>query len=209
MVQGGWHWQNSTSHSLHVTGPRHCPRVDKPHPASITSTRPAQPALLSPGAPGNRLRRWCRIVPVSPTGTRGSFPRIFSTGMTYSTGFLWSSWYKIWDLIEFNHPAKTKDIIYIIHINIIYIIHIICIIRIIHIMHIIHITRIIDIIHLIHITTIFRIIVCFHRRHKCTVGGHGPSVCLSRGWVGTGAILGHTRLFPATQQKLHCRFLAA
>jgi hypothetical protein len=48
-------------------------------------------------------------------------------------------------------------------------------------MHIIHITRIIDIIYLIHITTIFRIVVCFHHRHKCTVEGLGPSVCLSRG----------------------------
>ena len=41
LVQGGWHGPNCTSHSLHVTGLRHCPRIDKPHPASITSTRPA------------------------------------------------------------------------------------------------------------------------------------------------------------------------
>ena len=41
LVQGGWHGPNCTSHSLHVTGPRHCPRIDEPHPASIASTRPA------------------------------------------------------------------------------------------------------------------------------------------------------------------------
>ena len=40
------------------------------------------PGLRSPGATENRLRRWCGIVAVSPTGTRGSFPRICSTGMT-------------------------------------------------------------------------------------------------------------------------------
>jgi hypothetical protein len=39
-VQGGWHGPNSTSHSWHVTVPRHCPRVDEPNPASIASTRP-------------------------------------------------------------------------------------------------------------------------------------------------------------------------
>ena len=34
------------------------------------------PGLRSPGAPENVLRRWCGIVPVSPTGTTGSLPRI-------------------------------------------------------------------------------------------------------------------------------------
>ncbi len=37
------------------------------------------PGMRSPGAPGNVLRRWCGIVPdlpVSPTGTTGSWPRI-------------------------------------------------------------------------------------------------------------------------------------
>ena len=33
--------QNPPSCSLHITGPRQCPRVDKPHAASITSTLPA------------------------------------------------------------------------------------------------------------------------------------------------------------------------
>ena len=28
-------------HSLHITGPSQCPRVDKPHPASVAGTRPA------------------------------------------------------------------------------------------------------------------------------------------------------------------------
>ena len=35
------------------------------------------PGRRSPGAPGKRLRRWCGIVPLSPTVTTGSFPRIF------------------------------------------------------------------------------------------------------------------------------------
>ena len=49
-------------------------------------------------------------------------------------------------------------------------------IYIIHIIHIIHTIRI------MHIITIFRIVVCLHRRHKCTVEGLGPSVCFSRNW---------------------------
>ncbi len=103
MVQGGWLGPNSTSHSLHVTGPRHCPRVDEPHPASIASTRPAVARCTwKQVAQVVRNRAW------SPTSTRGSFPRICSTGMTYSTGFLCSSSYKIWDPIECNHLAKTK-----------------------------------------------------------------------------------------------------
>jgi hypothetical protein len=32
---------NPPSRSLHINGPRQCPRVDKPHPASIASTLPA------------------------------------------------------------------------------------------------------------------------------------------------------------------------
>ncbi len=28
-------------HSLHITGPSQCPRVDKPHPASVAGSRPA------------------------------------------------------------------------------------------------------------------------------------------------------------------------
>jgi hypothetical protein len=34
------------------------------------------PCRRSPAAPGNVLRRWYGIVPVSPTGTTGSLPRI-------------------------------------------------------------------------------------------------------------------------------------
>ena len=34
------------------------------------------PCLRSPGAPGKVLRMRCGIVPVSPTGTKGSLPRI-------------------------------------------------------------------------------------------------------------------------------------
>jgi hypothetical protein len=35
------------------------------------------PGLRSPGAPEKALRILCGIVPVSPTGTKGSLPRIF------------------------------------------------------------------------------------------------------------------------------------
>ncbi len=38
-----------------------------------------EPSLQSPGAPGKRLLMLWGMVPVSPTGTRGSFPRILST----------------------------------------------------------------------------------------------------------------------------------
>jgi hypothetical protein len=41
-----------------------------------------EPSRRSPGAPSKRLRRRCGMVPVSPTGTTGSFPRILSMGMT-------------------------------------------------------------------------------------------------------------------------------
>ncbi len=50
-----------------------------------------EPCMRSPGAPGKWWRRWCGIVPVSPTGTTGSFPRILWIGITYRIGFLWSS----------------------------------------------------------------------------------------------------------------------
>ncbi len=40
--------------------------------------------------PGNVLRRWCGIVPVSLTGTTGSLQRILWMGMTYRIGFLYS-----------------------------------------------------------------------------------------------------------------------
>ncbi len=41
-----------------------------------------EPSLLSLGAPSKRLHRRCGMVPVSQTGTTGSFPRILSMGMT-------------------------------------------------------------------------------------------------------------------------------
>ena len=47
-----------------------------------------EPSRRSPGAPAKRLRRRCGMVPVSPTGTTGSFPKILSIGMTYRIGFL-------------------------------------------------------------------------------------------------------------------------
>ena len=48
----------------------------------ITDDPTPAPCLLSPGAPGKTLRRWYAMVPVSPTGTTASFPRILWMGMT-------------------------------------------------------------------------------------------------------------------------------
>ncbi len=50
-----------------------------------------EPCLMSPDAPGLWWRTWCGIVPVSPNGTTGSFPRILWIGIAYRFGFLWSS----------------------------------------------------------------------------------------------------------------------
>ncbi len=48
-----------------------------------------EPSWRSPSAPGKRLCMLCSgTVQVSPTGTTGSFPRIFSTGTTSRIGFL-------------------------------------------------------------------------------------------------------------------------
>ncbi len=57
--------------SLHVTVPSQGPRIDKLHPATISRTRIA---IFSP--PEKIFRRWCVILPVSPTGTvtMGCFP---------------------------------------------------------------------------------------------------------------------------------------
>ncbi len=51
------------------------------HPLAFLHPSP-EPTLRSPGAPSKRLCRRCGMVPVSPTGTTGSFPRILSMGMT-------------------------------------------------------------------------------------------------------------------------------
>jgi hypothetical protein len=59
--------KNLPPRSLHITGPRQGPRVDKPHPASITSTRPAGCAWKEVV----QVRRWCGTLPVPPTGTTG------------------------------------------------------------------------------------------------------------------------------------------
>jgi hypothetical protein len=64
------------------------------------------PGLRSPGAPGKKLRMWCGKVPVSPTGTTGSFPRIFSMGMTKRTGFLRSSSYTTRPELGESQPVK-------------------------------------------------------------------------------------------------------
>ena len=173
-MQGGWHGPNCTSHSLHVTGPRHCPRIDEPHPASIASTRPAVARC-----------DWKQIAQM--VRNRACVPnwhkRKFSQDMLNRDDIQdWFSMVKLVYNLGSNRlqPSCLNEIM-----NIIYIIRIKRLISIIHIMHLMHvwrIIRIIRIIHINHITTIFRIVVCFHRWHKCTVEGLGPSVCLSRGW---------------------------
>ena len=60
---------------------------DQPNAHELTNHIPhpsPAPGLRSPGAPGNlkKLRRWYGMVPVSPTGTTASFPRILRMGMT-------------------------------------------------------------------------------------------------------------------------------
>ncbi len=59
--------------SLHIAGPAWSPQIDYIlHPSP-------EPSRQSPGAPGKRLLMRWGMVPVSPTGTRGSFPRMIST----------------------------------------------------------------------------------------------------------------------------------
>ena len=68
----------------------HCISLDHPKAHELTNhiLQPSQePGLLSPGAPGKTLCRGYRMVPVSPMGTTGSFPRILWMGMTWRTGF--------------------------------------------------------------------------------------------------------------------------
>ena len=184
-MQGSWHGPNCTSHSLHVTGPRHCPRIDEPHPASIASTRPVVARCA-----------WKQIAQM--VRNRACVPnwhkRKFSQDMLNRDDI--QDWFLMVKLV-YNlgsnrlQPSCRNKII-----NIIYIIRIkrlISIIHIIRLMHVWRIIRIIRIMHINHITTIFRIVVCFHRWHKCTVEGLDPvsvlaeaenrsNVCFSRGW---------------------------
>ncbi len=97
--------------SLHITGPSQCPRIDKTTSESgipvhrrrggRTRTPSRDPACgrWAAAGPGKVIAHWqavCNhavIVPVSPTGTTSSLPRILSTGMTsrYKIGFRWST----------------------------------------------------------------------------------------------------------------------
>ncbi len=166
-VQGGWNGPNCTSHSLHVTGPRHWPRIDEPHPASIasTGTRPAVTRCA-----------WKQIAQM--VQNRACVPnwhkRKFSQDMLNRDDI--QDWFSMVKLVynlgsNWFQPSCRNEIItimYIIRIN--RIIHLIHRIRLIHVWRII---RIIRIIHINHITTIFRIVVCFHGWHKyirCTPG---------------------------------------
>ena len=68
------------SHSRTVNPPSiHYISRDHPNAHELTNHIPhpsPAPGLRSPGAPGKTLRRWYGMVPVSPTGTTASFPRI-------------------------------------------------------------------------------------------------------------------------------------
>ena len=64
------------------------------------------PGRLSPYAPAKRAAMPCGTVPVSPTGTTGSFPIMLSTGTTYSTGVFGSISYRIRDPADCNHPGN-------------------------------------------------------------------------------------------------------
>ena len=88
------HGASACSHGtfLHVArqtlkppAPLHYISRDHPNAHELTNhiRHPSpEPGLRSPGAPEKWLRRWCGIVPVSPTGTTGSLPRILWIGMT-------------------------------------------------------------------------------------------------------------------------------
>ena len=64
---------------LKPPAPLHYISRDHPNAHELTNhiRHPSpEPGLRSPGAPETWLRWWCGIVPVSPTGTTGSLPRI-------------------------------------------------------------------------------------------------------------------------------------
>ncbi len=81
------------------------PRVDKPHPASIACTRSA------PEVAGSAWKNVTQVVGNCPCITDGD-NRKFSQDIlngygvqSTSTGFLWSSSYRIWEPTDFNHPV--------------------------------------------------------------------------------------------------------
>ena len=103
----GSHGTHVAQQTLELPALLHYISRDHPNAHELTNhiRHPSpEPGLRSPGAPEKWLRRRCGIVPVSPTGTTGSLPRIYSTGMTYKIGFLWSSSYTIREPIESNQP---------------------------------------------------------------------------------------------------------
>ena len=63
------------------------------------------PGVRSASASGHCLRIPLGTDPKSPTGTTGSFPRMDSTGITYSTGFFGSSSYRTRDPTDSNQAA--------------------------------------------------------------------------------------------------------
>ena len=175
LVQGGWCGPNCTSHSLHVTGPRHCPRIDKPHSATIASTRPAVARR-----PFKQVAQVVRNRAFVPNWHKRKFSQDILDRDDIQAGFFVV---KLINNLGSNRlqPSCRNDIV-----------NLICIIRI---------TRIICIMYnnafntyntynicnaYMHKPTIFRIVICFHNkfhcRHKCTVEGLGSSVRLSRGW---------------------------
>ncbi len=83
-------WHELPPHSLHVMGPRHCQRVDKPHPASIASTRPAGARCYWKQVAQVVRNRSC----VTDWYKRKFSQYILNRDDIKNTGFLWSSSYK-------------------------------------------------------------------------------------------------------------------
>ena len=110
---------------MHVTGPRHCPRIDEPHPASIASTLPAV-----------AMCAWKQVAQVvrNRSCVTNWHKRKFSQDMLYRDDIKYgvSVVKLVYNLGSNRLQPSCQNII----INIINIIHIIIIIHIIHIIHI-------------------------------------------------------------------------
>jgi hypothetical protein len=148
--------------SQHITGPPQCPRVDKPHPASIASTR-----LAVAGCAWKEVAQVVRNCSCVTDWDNRKFSQDILNGDDIKNGL--SVVKLVYNLRanRFQPSCNTK---------LMSIISIIAIIIII-----IQIIQIIDIIDIMQIITILRIVVCFQRRHESAIEGLGSSVCGSRG----------------------------
>ncbi len=131
LLQGGWHGptQNCISHSLHVTGPSHCPRIYEPHPAFIASTRPAVARCA-----WKQVAQMVRNRACVPNWHKRKFSQDILNRDDIQDKF--SVWDPIDSIVILTILPKQND-------NIIYIIRIILIIRIMWLINIIRLIRII------------------------------------------------------------------